>query len=181
VIALLLVAGAMTCVPAVAAPRPHVRRNVAPLTKRDARIEAAIRREVGDGSFTYTYNLVNLSKAAEAEVLVYMKGRDYCGSGGCTTFVLAENNGEYRVVTAISVTRTPMIVSPHRTNGWKDLIVRVSGGGLSPEYMVLAFDGKTYPDNPTVKPASRLLRNVTGTGYLSGADKPEFDIVVSPR
>jgi hypothetical protein len=71
-------------------------------------------------------------------------------------------------------------VSPHRRNGWNDLIVFVSGGGIQPGYYaVLPFDGKKYPENPTIEPAMPLRERVKGMAYLAGADKAESDIVVS--
>ena len=162
--------------------RPQVLRSVGPQQNRDARIEAAIRREVGADRFSYAYNLVNLKNGTAPEVLVYMTGPDYCGSGGCTSFVFGERSGDYRLISRLSLTRRPIIVSSHRTNGWRDLIVFVAGGGIQPgHYAVLPFDGEKYPENPTTRPAVPLRRRVTGVAYLAGADNGLSDIVVSPR
>jgi len=162
--------------------RPQVLRSVAPETKRDARLEEAIRREFGNDGYSYAYNLVNLNKGTTPAALVYMPGSDYCGSGGCTSVIFAVRGGDYRLVSRFSLTRTPIIVSSHRTNGWNDLIVFVSGGGIQPGYYaVLPFDGKKYPENPTIKPAAPLRASVSGVAYLAGADKAEFDIVMTPR
>jgi hypothetical protein len=35
-------------------------------------------------------------------------------------------------------------------DGWRDLIVTVSGGGDEPRDVVLSFDGMSYPSDPTV-------------------------------
>jgi len=162
--------------------RPQVLRSVAPEKQRDPQLEQAIWREVGDSGYSYRYNRVNLSNGSAPEVLVYMPGADYCGSGGCTSFVFSFQGGAYRLISRISLTRTPIIVSSHSTNGWKDLIVFVSGGGIQPGYYaVLSFDGKKYPENPTAKPAAPLTKRVTGVAYLTGSDKAESDIVVSPQ
>jgi hypothetical protein len=162
--------------------RPRLLRSVAAQTNRDARIEAAIRREVGDDSFSYVYNMVNLNNGTAPEVLVYISGPDYCGSGGCTSLVFARRGGDYRLVSRLSLTKIPIVVSSHRTNGWKDLIVFVAGGGIQPGYYaVLPFDGKKYPENPTTLPAAPLRSSVTGVAYLAGANKAQSDIVVSPR
>ena len=162
--------------------RPRVLRSVAPEKSRDSALETALRRELGSDAFSYAYNFVNLKGAEAREVLVYLPGSDYCGSGGCTSLVLEKHALEYRLISRLSLTRAPIIVSSHRTNGWNDLIVFVSGGGIhGGYYSVLAFDGQKYPENPTTAPATRLRRGVTGIAYLSGADKAERDIVVSPR
>ena len=160
---------------------PEILRSVAPETKRDPALERAIRDEVGGGSFSYAYNRVHLSKVSAPEALVYLQGSDNCGSGGCTALILSESGGAYRLVTRVSLVRTPIIVSAHRTNGWNDLIVFVSGGGIQPGYYaVLRYDGKNYPDNPSVEPAVPLRQRVKGVAYLSGADKAQSVIVVPP-
>jgi hypothetical protein len=161
-------------------PQPQVIRRVAPETKRDPALEQAIRAELGNDSFSYAYNRVKLSNATAPEVLVYLPGSDYCGSGGCTTLIFAASEGSYRLVSRITLTRTPILVSPHRTNGWNDLILLVSGGGIpSGYYAVLQFDGRKYPENPTVAPAAPLRNIVKAAAYLTGTDKPGSVIVVS--
>jgi len=172
--------------PEAAAPPmvvPHVLRTVAPDKTRDAGLEEAIQREVGSNSFSYAYNRVRLSDQSEAEFLVYLPGPDYCGSGGCTSLVFAKQKGQFQLKCRLTLVRTPIIVSFHRTNGWNDLIVFVAGGGVQPgTYSVLPFDGRNYPENPTVKPALPLRQKVTGIAYLSGADSPRHDIIFSsPR
>jgi hypothetical protein len=164
-----------------AAVTPHVLRTVSPDKTRDAGLEEAIRRELGSDGFSYAYNRVSLSSRSEAEFLVYLRGADYCGSGGCTSLVFATRNGQFRLISRLTLVRTPIIVSSHRTNGWNDLIVFVAGGGIQQGfYSVLPFNGREYPENPTIKPAIPPRQTVTGIAYLSGADSPGSDIVVSP-
>ena len=44
------------------------------------------------------------------------------------------------------------------------MIVFVAGGGILPGYYAeLRFNGKTYPDNPTVKPAKQITSKPRGT------------------
>ncbi|HTP30597.1 MAG TPA: hypothetical protein VMJ75_00395 [Candidatus Acidoferrales bacterium] len=161
--------------------RPQILRRAAPETKRDPELERAIREEIGSTSYSYAYNRVHLSTSAAPEVLVYLPGSDFCGSGGCTSLVFAANGGSYRLVSRVSLTRAPIIVSEHRSHGWKDLILFVSGGGIQPGYYaVMSFDGKQYPENPTIEPAAPLREKIKGTAYLTGADKGESVIVVSP-
>jgi len=161
--------------------RPEIVRHVAPDTKRDPELERAIREEIGSASYSYACNRVHLSNASVPEVLVYLPGPDFCGSGGCTALVFGASGGRYRLVSRISLVRTPIVVSQHRNYGWKDLILFVSGGGIQPGYhAVLSFDGKQYPENPTIEPAAPLREKVKGTAYLTGADKGESVIVVSP-
>jgi hypothetical protein len=142
-------------------PRPLVTRQFDPETERDARLEAAIRDPDGDGrpdnydprgdSWTnYYYNRVDLDGDGRPEVLVYLFGSYTCGSGGCNTLVFRRAGEGYKLVADIALTHNPVFVGERATNGWKDLVVLVAGGGINPGYYaVLRFDGRTYPDNPT--------------------------------
>jgi hypothetical protein len=61
------------------------------------------------------------------------------------------------------VTRPPIVVASTTTQGWRDLVVRVSGGSIIPGYdALLRFDGRTYPANPTVPPAEPLKAPTSG-------------------
>lgn len=103
---------------------------------------------------------VDLNDDGVAEVIVFAMDREYCGSGGCTMFVLTPTRNGYRVVTRTTVTRPPVRVLSTSSHGWRDLAVRVSGGGVRRPYDVqLKFDGRSYPSNPSVAPR---LRTQTG-------------------
>ena len=163
------------------AAQPQVLHRSSPEPKREPDLEAAIRTELGTASFSYAYNRVNMSDGAAPGALVYLPGRDYCGSGGCTLLVFTRSREGYRLVTRVSLARVPVMLSSHRTNGWRDLILFVSGGGIQPGYYaVLHFDGKTYPENPTVEPAAPLLEPIKADAYLVGADKGKSVIFVTP-
>ena len=111
----------------------------------------------------YSVGLTDLNDDGRVEALVYAMdasggGRaDFCGSGGCDLYVLSLGRKSYRVVTAISVSRPPIGVLPTKTHGWHDVAVDIAGGGIIPGYQArLRFNGRTYPENPTVAPATRL-------------------------
>jgi len=91
----------------------------------------------------FQYEEVDLNGDGKKEYLVGFKNSYFCGSGGCTYYLL-HNDGS--VITIFTVARAPfiaMIVS--KTNGWKDLLVK-SDGSLRH----LKYNGKTYPANPSV-------------------------------
>ena len=103
---------------------------------------------------------VDLNDDGVAEVIVFALDREYCGSGGCTMFVLTPTRNGYHVVTRTTVTRPPVRALSTSSHGWRDLAVRVSGGGVRQPYDVqLRFDGRSYPSNPSVAPR---LRTQTG-------------------
>ncbi len=93
----------------------------------------------------------DLNDDSQDEVVVHVVSPMLCGTGGCNTLVLTPEGSGYRVVADISVTRPPIRVSPRATNGWRNLIVHVSGGGVEAHNAELEFDGTTYPSNPTVE------------------------------
>lgn len=105
----------------------------------------------------YSSALVDLKDDGAKEVIVYVTGRAWCGTGGCVTLILAPEGTTYRVVTKTTVTRLPIRVLSTKSNGWHDISVVARTGGADPLYeALLPFDGNTYPDNPGVPPPHRL-------------------------
>jgi hypothetical protein len=97
------------------------------------------------------------------EAIVYLMGRDWCGSGGCTVLILAPQGSSFGIVTKITLVQLPIRVLATKSNGWHDLGVWVGGGGIQPGHEAkLSFNGKTYPKNPTVGTAQRLTQKVAG-------------------
>jgi uncharacterized protein len=115
-----------------------------------ADIANAIRERFGPDGIRYFDSAVDLNDDGKNEVIVYLVGPMVCGTGGCNLLVFSPHGTGYRLVSSISVVQTPVRVSTDRTSGWRDLIVHVSGGGAKSGDVVLAFDGRSYPTNPTV-------------------------------
>jgi hypothetical protein len=117
---------------------------------------------------SYIPAFVDLRDEGTKEVVVYVTDADWCGSGGCTTLILAPEGSSYRLVTKITIVRLPIRILATKTNGWHDLGVWVQGGGIEPAYEAkLSFDGQTYPSNPSMAP--RLTRQTEGTVLVSSA------------
>jgi len=112
------------------------------------------------------------------EAIVYLSGSKWCGSGGCNTLILTPNDGSWRVVTNIRITRPPIYVLSDMSKGWHSLGVWVQGGGIRPGYVAeLRFNGKAYPENPSVSPARRLKGKLRGEVLIPSAQgaKPPYD------
>lgn len=106
------------------------------------------------GEIRYFDGTADLNGDGDPEVIVHVVGPMLCGTGGCNTLVFTPRDSGYVLVADISLTRPPVRVSPQRTQGWANLLVQVSGGGILPGYEAeLRFDGTGYPTNPTVEPA----------------------------
>jgi hypothetical protein len=120
---------------------------------------------------------VDLNGDGNPEVVVFVSGRGWCGSGGCMGLILQSKGSTYEVITRTTITRPPIQVYLTRaSNGWWSLSVWVQGGGIQPGYnAVLDFDGATYPTNPSTAPPGAP----TDGGYtLVPADyvgKPVYD------
>lgn len=124
-----------------------------------------------DKSTRYLYAFVDLAGHGKQDVIVYIGGHSWCGSGGCTTLVLTHNSS-YKVVTRITITRPPIRVLPTKSFGWHNLAVWVQGGGNPRGYEAeLSFDGKGYPSNPSVAPAHRLTGAVEGETVVSSTEE----------
>lgn len=110
------------------------------------------------------------------EVVVHVVSPMLCGTGGCNTLVFTPRGAGYELVTDISVNRPPIRVSERTSNGWHNLIVHVSGGGMTGHEAELAFDGTSYPSNPSVAPA-------TPAPSMDGAEVliPEFETLTDGR
>src|SRR6185312_2493889 len=96
-------------------------------------------------------------------IVVYVSGRKRCGSGGCTLLTLEPHDSTYKVIGRTSSVRLPVRILSSVTNGRYDIGVWVQGGGIQPGYeALLPFDGRMYPNNPTIPPARRLSAKALG-------------------
>jgi hypothetical protein len=86
----------------------------------------------GDKSTRYSASFVDLSGHGKQDVIVYVTGQSWCGSGGCTTLLLSPSRSSYKLVTKITISRLPIRVLSTEANGWHDVSVHVQGGGIQP-------------------------------------------------
>ena len=103
-------------------------------------------------SSSHQIETVDLNGDGAEDVLVLLEGMMWSGTGGSTLAVFAAEGDGYRYVSTISLARAPVIVAQSTHNGWRDLIMTVSGGGMPAKRVALTFDGKEYPLNPSLLP-----------------------------
>lgn len=154
--------------------KPIILQRVYSEKTRDQKLETAIisAARIGDNEdkeTRYYYNRVDLNNDKQPEVLVYIFGRSNCGTSGCGALLFQKVRGKYNLITDFGPARNPIIVSQNKTNGWNDLIFFNLGGGIiHGYYSVCRFNGKSYPDNPTVeKDAPPLKTRVKSIAYVS--------------
>lgn len=126
-----------------------------PEVVRDPAIERAVERtlSVPAGTpYAYMVDRVRLHEGGPPQTLVLLSGAYFCGSGGCSALIL-DGAPPYRVVTELTLMRPEWIVTKQTHRGWHDIVVCVSGGGATPHYARLRFDGRSYPANPSDAPA----------------------------
>jgi len=130
-------------------------------------------RNAGDDTTTrYSSALVDLRDDGTQEVIVYLTGRTWCGSGGCRMLILVPQGAPYRVLAKTTVTRLPIRVLATKPNGWHDIGVWVQGGGIQTGYEAdLPFAGGSYPSNPSVRPARRSKENAAGKVVIPAASE----------
>ncbi len=92
-------------------------------------------------------------------MLILTTDAEHCGNGGCDFYVLTRLDGIVRVAARTSISHPPIRVLPSTSHGWHDLGVLVAEGGIIPGYTArLRYDGRHYPENPTVAPAEPMRR-----------------------
>lgn len=99
----------------------------------------------------YVEARADLNGDGENELLVHVVGPAACGGGGCPTLVYTLLGSGYWRMATIDASSLPVRVSATRTRGWRNLIVAVSGDGAEAGDAELAFDGRGYPKNPTIR------------------------------
>src|SRR5215831_249939 len=90
-----------------------------------------------DRTTQYAAVATDLNGDGTKEVVVYVTGRSWCGSGGCTMLVIAPTESTYRVIARVPLVRLPIRMLTSRSNGWRDLGVWVEGGGVRPGHEAL--------------------------------------------
>jgi len=92
--------------------------------------------------------LADLDGDGVNEALVYVMGSSWCGTGGCTLWVMRKADEGYEEVAMVTSTTPPIGVLETGTNGWRDLFVTAVDAG-EPGTRRMRFDGVAYLRSPT--------------------------------
>jgi putative lipoprotein len=127
--------------------------------------------EAGDRFYA---DYVDLNGDGAQDAVVILDTPNWCGTGGCTLLVLqGQPDKTFRLVSKSTLVRPPVTVSNSKTNGWRDLSLKVSGGGMPSKTVALKFDGKKYPPNPSVLPALAANAPIKGTVLFPEGTEPQ--------
>jgi hypothetical protein len=100
---------------------------------------------------TYKYAFVDLNDDGIDDAVVLITDNQYCGSGGCSFVIFRGVAGGFKLVSSSTITREPILLLPEKEKGWHTLSVFVAGGGAKPGQVMMRFNGKKYPGNPSMQ------------------------------
>jgi hypothetical protein len=107
----------------------------------------------------FKYQAFDLNNDSLPEYFVAMVGPYYCGTGGCTAYLL-DNKGN--LINGFTVVDFPIYAASSTTDGWQDLIMKSTGKN----HFIKMKNGK-YPSNPSVEPVFKGDPKTKGTQVLN--------------
>lgn len=107
----------------------------------------------------YDLSFVDLNEDDIMDAIALMKWKSgWVGNGGATMFIFKGRvDDSYQFVSRNTITRKPIYVRNKKNNGWRDLVVYNSGGGVRGANRLMVFDGKGYPLNPSLQPKTTVI------------------------
>lgn len=120
-----------------------------------AGVLATLRQDVGTdlGEIRVFGRNIDLDGDGRNEAVAQLVGPMVCGSGGCNTYVLAQADDAWRIVATIRLSHPPIAALPSRSEGWRDLVVAVGGGGGESGFSTLRYNGTAYAGGSGLAPA----------------------------
>ncbi len=109
------------------------------------------------------HSLVDLDGDGVSDAVVLLRNRTWCGSGGCTLVVFQGVGKGFRFVSRSTLVKAPVRAASGKSQGWRSLLVRLSGEGARARFALLSFDGQGYPLNPSLAPVAK-------SGDLAGSE-----------
>jgi hypothetical protein len=123
----------------------------------------------------FTSAIIQSEGNTKEEIVVYISGPLWCGSGGCTLWILEPDGESFKVIGKMPIVWPPIRVLRTKSHGHYDIGVWVEGGGIQPGYEAyIRFNGKSYPDNPSVPPSHQLTEKVAGKVLITMEDEGEL-------
>ena len=126
-------------------------------------VDIVIKQQTHNENARYEVGFVDLNNDQIQDAVVYLNDRNWCGSGGCTTFILKGVKSGFEFQSKVMIVKKPIVISQSKSNGYMDIIVNTGGVGS----VVLKFNGKTYPLNPSTQPPVKNPKSMTGQVLLN--------------
>ncbi len=119
-------------------------------------LEGYIRSKEGPAYSRYEFTRIDLDGDGRREglALITSPHRHWCSANGCPLAIFKAHDDGFSLIAETSPVRGPLTISIKKTNGWRDIIARVSGREyLESKTVALRYDGQTYPRHPAFEPA----------------------------
>ena len=117
----------------------------------DVAVQSYLKANHGPLYSKYDYTRVDLDGDGRRDALVMFSGPHsyWCDMNGCSLAVLKASNDGFAMVSESFPVRGPLYIAESKHDGWRNLIVRVSGQAYADaKNVAMEFDGLTYPRNP---------------------------------
>jgi len=119
-------------------------------------LEKGIKGWAGESAApTYRFAFVDLNDDGIDDAVVLITDNQYCGSGGCSCLIFQGVAGGFKFVSSSTITREPILLLTEKKKGWHTLSVFVAGGGAKPGQVMMRFNGKKFPGNPSMQPKAK--------------------------
>lgn len=125
----------------------------------DAAVQDWLKSGNGPVSSRYNYTRSDLNGDGKADALVMFSGPHYswCDINGCSLAVFRADGDRFVPVSQIFPVRGPLYISENKTDGWKDLVVHISGEVTrDAKNVALHYNGTSYPKDPLSAPEIRM-------------------------
>jgi hypothetical protein len=103
----------------------------------------------------YSAASIDLRDDGKREVIVYLTGSSWCGTGGCTMLILDRVGVSFKVISKMPATLLPISVLTAKSNGWHDICL-VTGRPLYEA--VFSFNGRIYRNRRPRLPSDHAQR-----------------------
>ncbi|MBU5636275.1 hypothetical protein KOM00_05965 [Geomonas sp. Red69] len=104
---------------------------------------------------TFKHAFADLNDDGIDDAVVLITDNQYCGSGGCSFVIFQGVAGGFKLVSSSTITREPILLLTEKKKGWHTLSVFVAGGGAKAGQVMIRFNGKKYPGNPSMQPKAK--------------------------
>jgi hypothetical protein len=154
-----IILAALLAVTACSSPKPEQRQVMltppsAVIDPSDAALRSAIQTYLASakapGFARYQYHRVDLNNdnRRDAVVILHTPYNQWCGQHGCTMVVMKASNTAFTPISTSAPVRTPIYLATTSTQGWRDIIVPVSGRMQGRKDVLITFNGAGYPASP---------------------------------
>ena len=115
----------------------------------------------------YYYNKIDINEDGKEEIMAATIGDDTSKASGDSVLILRQEQDTFDVLGKFTQVRTPVIISSGTTDGWRDIIFPVYGGGMDAGYIICHYTAGSGYQEEMGEFVEELEVTLTGTQILS--------------